>query len=87
MTGRGLRGRRTARRLLGIAIGLDALVVLLFLTAPHYSRPMMAEAPSVLLGLIPAVGVAANVVGLLWMIRIYRADPEAHPSAWRFRRW
>jgi hypothetical protein len=36
--------------------------------------------------LVPAVGVAVNIAGLAWMIRICHADPEAHPSFWRFRR-
>ena len=86
MTGRGLRGRQTAQRLLAIAVGLDALVVFFFLNQPHFIGPMRAEPPSVVEWLIPAAGVAANIFGMLWMIRIYRADPEAHPVAWRYHR-
>ncbi len=86
MTGLGLRGRRVAGRILAIAIGLDAFVVLLFLNLPHTSGPIYAEPPSVVGWLVPAVGVVVNVIGLAWMVRIYRADPEAHPSFWRFRR-
>ena len=35
--------------------------------------------------LFPWAGVAAYLVGLGWMIRIYRADPEAADSPWRYR--
>ena len=31
------------------------------------------------------IGVAAYVVGLAWMIRIYRTDPEVGESPWRYR--
>jgi hypothetical protein len=32
------------------------------------------------------IGMACAVLGLAWMIRIFRADPEARASAWRFDR-
>ena len=35
--------------------------------------------------LMPWAGVAAYVVGIAWMIRIYRTDPEAGESPWRYR--
>jgi hypothetical protein len=35
---------------------------------------------------VPAFGVLAYLIGLAWMIRIYRADPERHRSSWRFDR-
>jgi hypothetical protein len=31
------------------------------------------------------VGIVGVVVGLAWMIRILRDDPEAGPSPWRYR--
>ena len=30
-------------------------------------------------------GVAGMLFGLVWMIRIYRSDPEAHESSFRYR--
>jgi hypothetical protein len=30
---------------------------------------------------MPAIGVVGYVLGMFWMVRIYRADPEAHPSS------
>jgi hypothetical protein len=34
---------------------------------------------------ITALGVVGPIVGLVWMIRIYRADPEPDQHAWRYR--
>jgi len=85
VTGLGLRGRRLARLMLAIAIGLDTFVALLFLNAPHTMEPPYTEPPSVVGWLVPAVGVVANVLGLVWMIRIYPAFREPR-AFWRFRR-
>ena len=91
MTGRGLAGRRQARLMLFAAIALDAFVVFLFVAqpatmgGPNTSGPMFipVEPPSRLVWLVPAFGILLNVVGLAWMVRILRADPEGGPSAWR----
>ena len=86
MTGRGLRGRRIARLMLVVAIGLDASVAVLFLNVPHTIGPMQFGPPSVMEWLIPAAGVIANVIGLAWMVRIYRASSAVSVSLWRFHR-
>ncbi len=86
MTGIGLRGRRTARGLLLLAIALDALLALLFLAAPTSRGPMFQEPPAMPLWLVPVVGIGLNLLGLAWMIRLYRADPEAGRSSWRATR-
>ena len=90
MTGPGLRGRRAARGLLFAAVAIDVLVVLLFATAPHGIGPMI-EGPPLAFGLplgslIVAIGIAHHLGGLAWMIRILRADPEAHASSFRATR-
>ena len=36
---------------------------------------------------LPALGFVVYLIGLAWMIRIYRADPEGHRSSWRFGRY
>ncbi len=41
--------------------------------------------PPILYRLLPWAGVVAYVVGIAWMVRIYRADPEAGESPWRYR--
>jgi hypothetical protein len=66
---------------------IDVLVVLLFAAAPHGMGPMF-EAPPLALGLplgslIVAIGIALHLGGLVWMVRIYRADPERHVSSFR----
>ena len=83
MTGRGLRGRRAARVMLSAAVAIDACVALLFVAPPNDIGPMLSEPAWPLGWLIPAIGIALNLVGLALMIRIYRADPEGHRSWWR----
>lgn len=33
------------------------------------------------------LGAVGPIIGLVWMIRIKRADPEACPSPYRYRDW
>jgi membrane protein YdbS with pleckstrin-like domain len=82
MTRRGLRGRRLARLMFVSAIAPVALLALLFLAAPQTMGP--DPGPSV--QWFAAAGVALYVLGVVWMIRIYRLDPEAHQSFWRSNR-
>jgi len=83
MTGRGLRGRRA-----GFAvIAMTTLVLLVFgmliVLGPSSMGP---PAPDGVL-LLSGAGVLGIVIGLGWMIRIYRADPEAHDSFFRSRKF
>ena len=87
MTGRGLRGRQLARLLLGAILACDAVLAVLYVSAPDMMRPMF-EAPPLLLGLplgslIVAIGIALHLGGLAWMVGILRVDPEGHASWWR----
>ena len=84
MTGAGLVGRRQARLILIAAVGLDALIALLFLAAPNTIGPL--GAPSPLVSTVSAFGIALNVAGLVWMVRIYRTNPEGDRSPWRSSR-
>lgn len=34
---------------------------------------------------LPLVGIGGVIIGLAWMIRIHRADPEPDQHAWRYR--
>ena len=87
VTGRGLRGRRMAWLILAAALVLDALVVLLFASAPStMGGGGWFREPPRFVWLIPAFGIALNLAGLAWMIRIVRADPERHASFWRSKR-
>ncbi|MEA2546737.1 MAG: hypothetical protein QOI09_2010 [Chloroflexota bacterium] len=84
LTGHGLRGRQRARLQLVIAIVSAALVGALFTMAPAMIRPMFDPAP--LWQIVIVVGILGYVIGLAAMVRIYRRDPEDHPSHWRSRR-
>jgi protein-S-isoprenylcysteine O-methyltransferase Ste14 len=33
------------------------------------------------------IGLGMAVFGLSWLVRIYRRDPEAGPSPWRYHKW
>lgn len=75
-----------------IALGAVGLTVVAFSAAPGNMGPdpLFATPPAVL-GL-PArlvmlgVAIVGVLVGLVWMIRIHRADPEPDQHAWRYRR-
>jgi hypothetical protein len=87
MTGRGLRGRRIAQAMLALALVPAPLFVLLYLAAPHFlGGPEMTGPLPFLASNMPAIGAAVYVLGLFWMVSIYRADPEGHASRFRFRR-
>jgi Flp pilus assembly protein TadB len=86
MTGRGLQGRQQAQALLFIGFAVVVLEVVFFVSQPNFMRPMFNEPPPIVGWLIPVAGVAVQVLGLAWMIRIYRADPEGHASSFRFSR-
>ena len=68
------------------AIAPAVLTGLLFLTtSTTMGGGMRHEEPFPLGTIIIGAGILAYVVGLALMIRIYRADPEAGRSYWRFR--
>lgn len=88
---RGQRGRLIGRVLLAIAFGTVGLAIYLFIAVPGNMGPdPMTMTPPEVLGLptglvVLSVGIVGVVVGLVWMIRIYRADPEPDQHAWRYR--
>ena len=86
MTGRGRRGRRVALLVLLAVLALDATLALLVDSAPKGMGGPWVEDVSHLGWFILAIGASLHLAGLAWMLRIYRADPEAHPSYWRFAR-
>jgi hypothetical protein len=86
---RGQRGREIGRGLIALAIYAIGLAAFLVITSPAGSSPMMGYGPRV--GPVPVdallllVGITGIVGGLVWMIRIHRADPEPDQHAWRYR--
>lgn len=87
MTGRGLRRRRLARFMFVPAIVPAIMTGALFMMAPNtmgggmWVEPPDPTLPTIVIG----GGILGYLFGLAVMIRIYRADPEAGPSPWRFR--
>ncbi len=79
------RARRLIRLELAIAFAAPIVLGFLFVAAPPHSHPMFEREPLLIQSLVVWAGVAMFIVGLVWMIRIYRADPEAGESAWRYR--
>jgi drug/metabolite transporter (DMT)-like permease len=87
MTGRGLRRRRMARFMFVVAI-VPAVLVALLLMSPSNGHGFQTGDPGLLVwAIVIGAGILGYVVGLALMIRIYRADPEAHRSFWRSRRY
>jgi len=77
------RGRDSARGMFAVVLLLVAFVAFLFLSPPNtiggYIEPGLIE------WIAPGLGILGILVGLAWMVRIIRADPEPDSSAWRYR--
>jgi cytochrome bd-type quinol oxidase subunit 2 len=78
-------GRRAARNMILSAVIVVGFGGFLWIAAPNsiggsWVRPMPWSL------ILPAAGLLGIVIGLVWMIRIYRANPEPDPKAWRYRR-
>jgi hypothetical protein len=76
-------GRWMARQLLAVAVALPFLLLIGWVMQPGsfsgmYDPPWYVEA-------LPWAGGAGYLLGLAWMIRIYRADPEPGETTWRYR--
>ena len=69
-----------------LAIGFLAPVVLAFILVamPGDIGPMFYRTPWSV-GLVPLIGVAGVVFGLVWLVRLSRPDPERGEVRWRYR--
>jgi hypothetical protein len=80
------RARELARLEFALAVGVCLMAPLLWIAAPGEIGPMFTSwLYDRLVQLIPLLGIAGTIVGLVLMIRIYRADPEPDQRAWRYR--
>lgn len=76
-----------ARALLIAAIAMPAVVGVWWILEPFVMGAMSgnpSEPPWYEVAL-PWAGAAGYLIGLGWMIRIYRADPEPDEPTWRYR--
>jgi hypothetical protein len=78
---RARRGRENATLIFAATCALFILVVFLFVTAPNGMGGGGEPEPGVVMLL--GLGAAGLPIGLVWMWRILRADPEADTPAWR----
>jgi hypothetical protein len=78
------RARALARALIMLALVLGGLVLFVWFAAPGPRGGMFYE-PSWRELAVPWLGWAAYLVGLGWMVRIYRSRPETSKADWRYR--
>ena len=69
---------------LAIALALPAFAGFWYVARPGFMGDGLHE-PPLIDTLIPWVGVGLFIVGLVWMIRLSRPDPEAGERSWRYR--
>lgn len=79
------RARGLIRLELAVAFAAPIVAGFLFVAAPPHSHPMFEREPLLIQSLVVWAGLAGLVLGLVWMIRLSRANPEAGESAWRYR--
>jgi hypothetical protein len=82
-----LPARRMARALLIAAIAMPAVVGVWWILEPFVMDVMsgVPAEPRWYEVALPWAGAAGYLIGLGWMIRIYRADPEPGERTWRYR--
>jgi cation transporter-like permease len=78
------RSRNLVRIEFAFAVAAPLVVGFLIIAAPGGPSPMFMR-PSLVASVLPWAGVVAYVVGIAWMVRICRADPDAGESPWRYR--
>jgi Flp pilus assembly protein TadB len=69
---------------LAIACVVPLFAGFLYVAAPGFSGGMFRK-PPLIETLVPWFGVGLFIVGLVWMIRLSRPDPEAGERSWRYR--
>ena len=69
-----------------LAVAIIALLIAAFwyVAAPGASMPMFWK-PPLLVALAPWAGGIGLVVGIAWMVRLSRPDPEPGERSWRYR--
>ena len=71
--------------MIALAVGSIVLTAFELISAPTFmgGGPMMGT--PVWTYAFSALGGVGVIVGLVWMVRIHRADPEPEQHAWRYR--
>ena len=83
--------RTLARFELAVAFASPVVALLLWIAAPARPSGMRLESGPWLHDVGPdavvAAGIAGVILGLVVMVRIYRADPEPGERTWRYKRF
>jgi hypothetical protein len=79
------RGRRIARLIFAEGVSFAAVAGFVMIIATSNQRGGYIAGPGLMPWIGPGLGVLGILVGLAWMVRILRADPEPDSSAWRYR--
>ena len=82
---RARRGRRMAKEIFAAAWLTILLAAFLTVAAPAGSQPLGVPPAEPLRSGPTLLGLGGIVIGLIWMWRIFRADPEAGAPPWRHR--
>jgi len=84
-----VEARELARALLVAGVLVLLLSAFLFIAAPSPGGAMFATdyAPPLWTVALPWIGILMPIVGLVWMVAIYRRafNPEPDQDAWRYR--
>ena len=78
---RGRARRELAKAIVLASAMLAGLTMFMHVVAPGYMGPKPEPGWA---DHIPIAAVLGQLVGLAWMVRIYRADPEPDQHAWRY---
>jgi hypothetical protein len=70
---------------LALAIAAPVVAAFLWVAAPGTMGGGMFYGAPLIVTLFPLTGVVGFIVGLIWIIRLSRPDPEAGEPSWRYR--
>ena len=70
---------------LTIAVAAPFIAGFLVIAAPGFTGGGMFREPPLYEVLLPWAGVVGWIVGIAWMVRLSRPDPEPGERSWRYR--
>jgi Flp pilus assembly protein TadB len=83
----GQSGRFVAKAMIVLTAILGFVVApFLYVASPGGVEPMFAG-PAWRETALVGIAITGFLIGFVWMIRIYRSDPEPDQKTWRYREW
>jgi hypothetical protein len=80
---RARRGRALGRMMILGALVVLAVPAFFVIAAPNFTDMAYVQGPTA--WIVPAIGIAGIVIGLIWMVRISSAHREPEAKGWRYR--